>query len=143
MSRLNKPSRHRFGLALRPGFTLLEVLAALLCFALVFGILAQIMRTGLRQSASAEDTAIASLLARSQLARVGIELPLEIGEVEGEVDGMRWRTAISITEPGTEEMESATYRIDVTVAWGEPEQARAVTLTTLRLGPASSTGPTP
>jgi general secretion pathway protein I len=118
------------------GFTLLEVLVALVCFALVFGILAQIMRTGLRQSASAEATIMASLVARSQLARVGTELPLEPGEAQGEVDGMRWRTTIQLTEGGAEDIEIGAYRIDVTVAWGPPEEDRAMTLTTLRLGPA-------
>jgi general secretion pathway protein I len=137
MSRPSEPSRRAPDLA--PGFTLLEVLVALLCFALMFGILAQIMRTGLRQSAAAETTAIASLLARSQLARVGVELPLEPGVVEGEVDGMRWQTAIQLAEPLTEETQIATYRVDVTIGWGESD-AEQVTLTTLKLGPPPGTG---
>jgi prepilin-type N-terminal cleavage/methylation domain-containing protein len=140
MSRSNEPPRRAAGST--PGFTLLEVLVALLCFALMFGILAQIMRTGLRQSASAEDTAIASLLARSQLARVGVELPLEPGLVGGEVDGMRWRTGIRLAEPVAEETEIGTYRVDVTIAWGETE-AQQLTLTTLKLGPPPGTGPPP
>lgn len=140
MSRPSETSGDRFGSAER-GFTLLEVLVALLCFALVFGILAQIIRTGLRQSASAETTIIASLLASSQLARVGVELPLEVGEFEGKVDDLRWRTAIQLAEPVTEEADISLYRIDVTVAWGEPEQDREVTLTTLKLGPPPDAGP--
>jgi general secretion pathway protein I len=142
MSRSSEPSHRASALALPPGFTLLEVLVALLCFALMFGILAQILRTGLQQSASAETIAIASLLARSQLARVGVELPLEPGEVEGEVDGMRWRTAIRLSEPLTAETDIGTWRIDVTVAWGETE-ARQVTLTTLKLGPPPGAAPPP
>jgi general secretion pathway protein I len=117
------------------GFTLLEVLVALIVFALVFGILAQILRTGLRQSASAETTAAASLLARSQLARVGTELALEVGEVEGEADGMRWRTAIELAEAASEDTELATYQVQVTVAWGDDQAPQEVTLTTLRIGP--------
>jgi general secretion pathway protein I len=131
MSHPTEPARP----ALAAGFTLLEVLVALVCFALVFGILAQIMRTGLRQSASAETATIATLVARSQLARVGAELPLEIGEVEGEVDGMRWRTTIRLAEGPSEDVDIGTYRVDVTVAWGPPEEARDLTLTTLKLGP--------
>jgi general secretion pathway protein I len=134
MSRSSEPSRRAFGPAALPGFTLLEVLVALLVFGLVFGILAQIMRTGLWQSASAEMTVIASLLARSQLARVGVELPLEPGEFEGELDGMRWRTAIQLSEPLAEETDIGTYRIDVTVAWGGGD-AQQLTLATLKLGP--------
>ena len=125
-----------------PGFTLLEVLVALLCFALMFGILAQIMRTGLRQSAAAETAVLASMLARSQLARVGAELPLEPGEVEGEVDGMRWRTAIQLAEPLGEATEIGTYRVDVTIVWGEAETEQ-LTLTTLKLGLPPGAGPPP
>jgi general secretion pathway protein I len=118
------------------GFTLLEVLVALIVFALVFGILAQILRTGLRQSASAETTAAASLLARSQLARVGTELALEVGEVEGEADGLRWRTAIELAEAASEDTELATYQVQVTVVWGDDKAPQeVVTLTTLRIGP--------
>ena len=61
------------------GFTLLEVLVALVIFALAFGVLAQIMQTGFRQSTVARSLAGASLLARSELARVGIEVPLQVG----------------------------------------------------------------
>lgn len=141
MSRRTEPARRP---ALPGGFTLLEVLVALICFALVFGVLAQIMRTGLRQSASAESTTMASLLARSQLARVGSELPLEIGAVEGEIDGMRWRTTVRLADMGPpsadslgEDTEISAYRVDVTVAWGQPADAREVTLTTLKLGPTA------
>src|SRR5262245_2599542 len=125
---LSELSRRPSGPA--PGFTLLEVLVALLCFALMFGILAQIMRTGLRQSAAAETAALATMLARSQLARVGVELPLEPGEVEGEVDGIRWRTAIQLAEPLGAASEIGTYLVDVTIVWGEAETEQ-LTLTTL------------
>jgi general secretion pathway protein I len=134
---MSRPSSPRRPAARRPtGFTLLEVLVVLLVFALVFGILAQILRTGLRQSATAETTATATLLARSQLARVGTELPIEAGEIEGEADGMRWRTAIELVRSAPEETELAAYQVRVTVAWGDDQAAQEVTLTTLRIGPA-------
>jgi len=117
------------------GFTLLEVLVSLIVFALVFGILAQILQTGLRQSHSAKNMAAASLLARSQLARIGTELPLEVGETEGEADGMRWRTVIDLAEMATENAELAPYRVQVTVAWDGDRTLQDLTLTTLRIGP--------
>jgi general secretion pathway protein I len=117
----------------KPGFTLLEVLVALIIFALAFGILAQIFQTGLRQSTTAEVATEATLFAQSQLARVGVELPLQVGEVAGEnEDGLRWQTAIREAEPPTEE-GVASYLVEVTVAWG-PGPADQVTLTTLRIG---------
>ena len=117
------------------GFTLLEVLVALVIFGLAFGVLAQIIQTGLRQSTVAESTAAATSLARSQLARVGTELPLAVGEAEGETeDGMRWHTGIRLAEPPNEDLGIVPYEVQVTVSWG-PGAAEQVTLTTLRLGP--------
>jgi prepilin-type N-terminal cleavage/methylation domain-containing protein len=117
------------------GFTLLEVLVALVIFALAFGVLAQIIQTGLRQSTLAESTAAATSLARSQLARVGSELPLAVGETEGETeDGMRWHTGIRFAEPPLEDLGVASYQVQVTVSWGSGP-AEQVTLTTLRIGP--------
>lgn len=121
------------------GFTLLEVLVALLIFGLVFGVLAQIFQTGLQQSAAAEDVATATLLARSRLARIGVDLPLAIGETEEEVDdGFRMRTTIRAAELGETEVELVPLLVQVTVAWGSIERERQVALTTLRLGPAES-----
>jgi general secretion pathway protein I len=117
------------------GFTLLEVLVALVVFALVFGVVAEIVQTGLRQSATAESRSWATLLAESQLARVGVELPLEIGETTGETeDGLQWRTDIQLAEAPNEHQSLPSYQIQVTVSWG-PSAAERVTLTTLRIGP--------
>jgi general secretion pathway protein I len=116
------------------GFTLLEVLVALVIFALAFGVLAQIMQTGLRQSAVARSLAAASLLARSELARVGVEVPLQGGRVEGKTeDGMRWHTSIELVEGPSEHQSLAAYQVQVTVAWGS-SPAEQLTLTTLRIG---------
>jgi general secretion pathway protein I len=116
------------------GFTLLEVLVALVIFALAFGVLAQIMQTGLRQSDLARSLAAATLLARSELARVGVEVPLRVGRAEGETeDGMDWHTAIELIEGPSEHQRLATYQVQVTAAWG-PSPAEQLTLTTLRVG---------
>jgi general secretion pathway protein I len=119
------------------GFTLLEVLVALVIFALAFGVLAQIMQTGLRQSAGAQSVTGATLLARSELARVGVEMPLQVGRAEGETeDGMRWQTEIEVVEGPDEDQSLALYQVQVTVAWGA-SSAQQLSLTTLRTGPPS------
>ena len=119
------------------GFTLLEILVALVIFALAFGVLAQIMQTGLRQSTVARSRAGATELARSELARVGIEVPLQVGMVEGESeDGMRWRTEIELVAAPGEDQILALYEVQVTVAWGANPAERLV-LTTLRTRLAS------
>jgi general secretion pathway protein I len=117
------------------GFTLLEVVVALMIFALSFGVLAQIFQTGFRQSAQAEAVATATLVARSELARIGVELPLEIGETEAETDdGFRVRTTILPAEIDVGDDELAPFLVEVTVAWGPTERKQQVELTTLRLG---------
>ena len=116
------------------GFTLLEILVALVIFALLFGVLAQIFQTGLRQSTVAEAASAATLLARSQLARVGVEVPLAAGETLGETeDGLRWRTVIEVAEAPSAEQTLVPYLVAVSVAWGAGP-GEQVTLTTLRLG---------
>jgi general secretion pathway protein I len=143
MWRSSTPCREAEASGRAPGFTLLEVLVALLIFSLAFGVLAQIFQTGLRQSSAAERTAAATMLARSQLARIGIDLPLEIGELEEDAgDGFRIHTTI---EPAglevTEEAEFMALLVQVLVAWGPPEDERQVTLTTVRLASIPATEP--
>lgn len=121
------------------GFTLLEVLVALLIFGLVFGVLAQIFQTGFRQSSTAEAVTTATLLARSHIARIGVDLPLEIGETEEETNGgFRLRTTITPAAFEETELELIPLLVQVTVAWGPIERERQIALTTLRLGPAHS-----
>ena len=126
------PRRHERGST--AGFTLLEILVALVIFALAFGVLAQIIQTGLRQSGGARSITAATLLAQSELARVGVEVPLRAGPAEGETEsGMRWHTEIEQIEQPNEQQSLATYQVQVTVTWG-PGPAEQLTLTTLRAG---------
>jgi general secretion pathway protein I len=121
------------------GFTLLEVLVALLIFGLAFGVLAQIFQTGFRQSATAEQMTTATLLARSQLARIGVDLPLEIGEIEEDAGGgFRIRTRVEPAELEVAADEFVPLLVEVTVAWGSLADEAQVALTTLRLGPVPS-----
>jgi general secretion pathway protein I len=116
------------------GFTLLEILVALVIFALAFGVVAQIVQTGLRQSGVARSLTAATLLAQSELARVGIEVPLRTGPADGETEtGMRWHTEVELVEQPNEQQSLATYQVQVTVSWG-PNPAEQLTLTTLRTG---------
>ena len=116
------------------GFTLLEVLVALIIFAIAFGILAQIIQTGLGQARSAAITSEAVLLARSLLAEVGSELPVAPGVIEGEAkDGYRWRIEMRATEGPADDALRA-YLVQVTVAWDA--KAPPIELSTLRLGAA-------
>jgi general secretion pathway protein I len=123
------------------GFTLLEVLVALLIFGLAFGVLAQIFQTGLQQSETAEAMTTATMLARSQLARIGVDLPLEIGQSEEDAgDGFRIRTTVAPAELEVGNDQFVPLLVEVIVAWGPEDGEREVALTTLRLAPVPSDG---
>lgn len=118
------------------GFTLVEVLVAFAIAALSLAALLQIFATGLRSAASSEGYARATMLAESQLAGVGVEQPLAVGESSGTIDGgYRWRVVITPYLEADMEALVEIFEVSVTVSWGgEGQNGRAVTLQTLRLG---------
>lgn len=119
------------------GFTLLEVLIALIIFALAFGVLAQTMQTGLRQSQVAEDTATAVLLARSLLSEVGVDVPLAPGMYEGAMEpDFRWQAEVRPAAIARADQGSMLYRVRIRVAWGEIGREQEVAISSLRIGPA-------
>ena len=129
------------------GFTLIEVVVALLICGLAFAVMARIIQTGVLQSGRAEAMTTATLLARSQLARIDAEVPVAEGELDGDAgEGFHWQIVI---RPAMLEGDSGDradgsdrqpkilpYRVEVTVAWGAGGPAEAVTLTSLRLAAA-------
>ncbi len=130
------------------GFTLLEILVALAILGLSLGVLMQIFSTGLRGAAASKARVVATRLAESKLAVVGVEEPLSEGISQGRFDEQyRWRIAVRrLLPPGGEEPDATApapvrpYRVDVSVFWGRDDgapgdNARSLTLTTLRLGP--------
>lgn len=127
------------------GFSLLEVLVAFVILGLVLGTLMQIFSGGLRNVSRAGEFQRAVMLAQSKLASVGIEMPLAEGQSNGDFDtNFRWQ--VSIRPYQDSEMEPAEQtgvpkailpvtllEVEVRVQWGELEQARNVSLKTLRL----------
>jgi len=125
------------------GFTLLEVLVALVILALTLSVIMRIFSGGLSNAALADDYSRAVLLAESRLAELGVQ-PLE-GEARGEFDGKyRWRSnihpwvddtgALGVVQP------FRLMKIEVWVAWGEEGgRSREIGLSTLQL--ASAPGP--
>ena len=128
----------------RQGFTLVEVVVALVIFGLAFAVLARIVQTGILQSGRAEAMTTATLLARSQLARIGADLPIAEGELEGDAGGgFGWRIVIRpATSRSTDQTDPAKrspilpYQVEVTITWGKGGPAETLTLTSLRLAAA-------
>ena len=122
------------------GFTLVEILVALAIVGLTLAALFEVFSNGLRGTDSAERHTVATLLARSKLAEVGVIAPLEAGEEAGEYDGgFSWRSVISPHETTNgglpEEPGARTFVVTVEVAWGAGNAEKRVSLTTLRLAP--------
>ena len=122
------------------GFTLIEVLVALAVLALALGVLFQIFSTGLNNSRVAEAYAKATLLAQSKLASLGIEESLGEGENTGRFDEQfGWRVDVLSHEQEERPVDQVaplkSYEVVVTVYWGETDEERSVSLTTLRLAP--------
>jgi len=119
------------------GFTLVEVMVAFAILALAFGVLMFVIQDGIQRSAQAELEAEAASLAQSLLAQAGAEAPLRSGEQAGQYDGGRlWRLR---TEPyadgGDPQGAVAAYRVTAEISWHDGAKARALALSTLRLGP--------
>ncbi len=127
------------------GFTLLEVVVALACAALILGAILRIFSLGMRTADSAEKRAHGAMLAQSVLAEIAAGTSLTPGEASGVFqDGFRWSYRIRSyeddgSEPAGEEEAQALrlYRVDVAVSWGrQDDPAGQVTLTTVRLSEA-------
>ncbi len=120
------------------GFTLIEVMAAFAVFALMFGMILQILSTSLSNTRRAGDFTQAALWAQSKLDPAGIETMLEPGRTSGRFDDrFSWTLEVSeemvFDERGLDalEMPIALYRLDLTVTWGERPQREAL-FSTLR-----------
>jgi general secretion pathway protein I len=124
------------------GFTLLEVVVALACIALILGAVLRVFSLGLQTADSARMRALGTMLAQSVLTEIAVSDPLTPREASGAFEnGFRWSYRIGAYEesatPQTEEERAQRlqlYRLDVAVSWGRQDNpAGLVTLTTLRL----------
>lgn len=121
---------------LQRGFTLLEVLVALIIFSIAFGAIASIFQTSLRQSVTAATLFDATALAERQIERLGTELPLTVGQSSGtSPEGFNWRVDVNLAAPLDDDVAVALYGIKVEVS-SEDGGPSHVTLQTLRIGQA-------
>ena len=122
------------------GMTLIEVLVAFVVLSLAMGVIMQIFSGGMRNARLAEGYSRAVFLAESRLAAVGLEQPLVVSEVSGQVNpDLRWRVTInSFDDGGVAEqfvMPVRLYQVRVRVSWSDEGRQRQIELGSLRLGP--------
>jgi general secretion pathway protein I len=124
------------------GFTILEVLVAIVVLAVALGSLMQIFSGGLREAQVADEYARATQVAQSKLAGVTAVEKIAEGSFAGEEDGFAWKLSVSPYDEREESPEAdrnkdygvrvRLLKAESTVAWkasdGRDRDIRLVTL---------------
>lgn len=134
-------------LARQRGFSLIELIAAFVVFALAFGVLMGILSSSIRNTRLAAEYTQAALWAQSRLDVVGIGEKLKEGHESGRFDDdYRWELDISKYEPPPMPVESGVphsgnlenfqsielYRVDLEVLWGDRRSSKSAHFVSLR-----------
>ena len=118
------------------GFTLIEILAALTMFAIVGGTLLQLFGSGLHTARMAGEHTHASFLARSKLTEMQSYSHLKPAILRGDFDGgYRWQAALTppVDTESTQLGGFSSLHLDLTVSWGEGEEAKSLVFKSLLL----------
>lgn len=127
--------------ARQSGFTLLEVLVALLVLSVTIVAVLELFGGGLRLARASADHVGATLVAAARLAEVAPG-PLEEGTTEGEEGNYRWVRRVAL-DPSLRPVEPTAVdadlvqvaRVAVEVQWGRGRRLELVTLRTWRTVP--------
>ncbi len=119
------------------GFTLIEVLIAFAILALVLGVVFRTLSTGLSHERTAGLVTARVLEARSILERLGADIALEEGTIEGRLaTGERWALTVSLLDPAASEESDPgplnAYLAELSI---HGDDGRMLRLQTLKLGP--------
>lgn len=132
--------------AREPGFTLLEVLAAFVVFALTLAALLQVFSSGLRDAQLADEYARALMIAQSRLSAFTAEEKIAEGGATGADSPFLWEIKASEYDERQESAEAAAQgefplrvrllRVESSVRWQAADgRERDVRLATLVLAP--------
>ncbi len=113
------------------GFTLLEIMAAFAMFALLFGLMMQILSTSMSNTRRAGDFTQAALWAQSKLDVLGVENMIQPGRSNGQFDNdFSWSMEITeelvFDERGLDVMELpiSLYRVVLEVQWSNGRRSQ-------------------
>ena len=119
------------------GYTLIEVLVAMMILALTLTVLMRVFSGGLRNIAVSADYGHAVLLAEAQLAVAGLSEALVPGETHGNDDKFRWTRTVEeyvandLAETG--KLSVAAFLVTVVVEWPNVGRTRQLNLSTIKL----------
>jgi general secretion pathway protein I len=120
----------------RDGFTLIEVLVALTILSLTLAIIFSVFSKAMRGRRVAEEYEQATLLAESKLSSIGVTEPIQQGRTIGRFNPLYWwSTQVTpYQEAGkSQDWPGRPMTVTVTVSWGQGQDSKSVSLTTLRL----------
>ena len=118
------------------GYTLIEVLVAMMILAMSLTVLFRIFSTGLLNVEVSADYARAVIVAETQLAAAG----LRQGKAEGAVDEQFYwlrtvETYVPTGQSADQEMPVSAFLVTVAVEWEHRGRTRQVSLNSVRLAP--------
>jgi general secretion pathway protein I len=127
------------------GYTLIEVLVAMVILAMSLTVLFRIFSTGLNNVGVSADYSRAVLIAETQLAQAGISVSLETGVLDGTVDErFYWMRTVADYAPfvlaDADRSPVDAYQVTVAVEWQHSGRSRAISLSSIRLKPAWQPG---
>lgn len=120
------------------GFSLLEVIAAIMLLAIAFTALMKVAGASISLTHNAAGYSQAAMRARSLLDSAFVGEPITPGSRSGRFDAQyRWQldvTPWNQAGPATPGAPLQLYQLDLTVAWGPAGHPRSAHFRTLRLG---------
>ncbi len=125
----NRPTRSR------RGFTLLEILVALVILGTAVVIVLQLFSSGLRSIHASEDLALASLQAEAKMQEI-LEDPALDEKTSTDTTDSGYRFDVAVTEAlkeRTENLTIKTLQVDLTVRWMTGSRERSLTLRSLKV----------
>jgi len=121
------------------GYTLIEVLVAMMILALSLTVIFRIFSVGLHAIGTDAEYARAVMVAESVIAATGVTEPLEPGETSGRLFGKyQWQRTVNpyrntgSPPPLTPPLRA--FHVAVSVQWPAAGSSRRLEITTLRLG---------
>ena len=118
------------------GFSLIEMLVALVILVMALTAIYEVFSAGVRTAGTTEEYTRAVLIAQSRLAAAGVEKTARLDSTRGETNGFRWRTSFTPYHPDQENSQSwGRFEVQVDVAWGVGKTQRSIRLMTIKLLP--------
>jgi general secretion pathway protein I len=120
------------GVSRERGFSLLEVIAAILLLAIAFGAVIRVSASSMQLTSRAVARSRAAMWADSKIEMLGRTESLMAGSTEGRFDTTyRWRATVTREASNTYDLHL--YRVDLEVIWTDVAGSSSMHATTLRI----------